>query len=163
MEKDLKEYRKGLIQTAINLNESYDKLTVTLAGGALALSIAFIKDIIKEIPIKAPVLLFMSWGMFIASLTCVFGSILFGITAHKKTLKQVDAGTIYNEEAGGVFSKLTTFLHYSSFVLVIVGLSLITVFIYFNMEVSHAKGQATTTAQNAIETNNPRTEIRNKP
>ncbi len=41
MDEDLKEYRSSLLQTIQKLNESYDKLIITLSGGALGLSIVF--------------------------------------------------------------------------------------------------------------------------
>lgn len=134
MNKDLKEYRAGLIQTVEKLNNNYDKLIITLSGGALALSLTFLKDIVKQGSIHYPIYLILSWGLFILSLTCVLGSLLFGIAAHKKAINQVDAGTIYKENPGGLFSKVTTFLHSAGTVFLIGGLVLITIFIYLNME-----------------------------
>jgi hypothetical protein len=144
MNKDLKEYRTGLIQTVEKLNDNYDKLIITLSGGALALSLTFLKDIVKDTTIRSPEYLLLSWGLFILSLTSVLGSLLFGIAAHKKAIKQVDAGTIYKEEPGGIFSKVTTFMHYIGTAFLIAGLVLITVFIYSNMEVPNVKRQNTT-------------------
>ncbi|MDH4240752.1 MAG: hypothetical protein OEW48_14425 [Phycisphaerae bacterium] len=144
MNKDLKEYRTGLIQTVEKLNDNYDKLIITLSGGALALSLSFLKDIIKDAQITSPEYLILSWGLFIMSLTSVLGSLLFGIAAHKKAIKQVDAGTIYKETPGGFSSKITTFLHYIGTAFLIAGLVLITIFIYSNMEVSNVKKQNTT-------------------
>lgn len=151
MDKDLKKYRTGLIQTVEKLNHNYDKLIITLSGGALALSLTFLKDIIKETPIRSPNYLILSWGLFIISLTCVLGSLLFGIAAHKKAIKQVDAGTIYTEQPGGIFSKLTTFLHYTGTAFLIAGLVFITIFIYSNMEVTNVKRQDTTATKNSAE------------
>lgn len=154
MNKDLKDYRTGLIQTVEKLNDNYDKLIITLSGGALALSLTFLKDIIKENSIHSPNYLILSWGLFIMSLTCVLGSLLFGIAAHKKAIKQVDAGSIYKEEPGGIFSKITTFLHYIGTAFLIAGLIFITIFIYSNMEVSNVKRQDTTAAKNSAEAPN---------
>lgn len=44
---ELKKYRSSLIDTLRFLNESYDKLLITLSGGALGISIAFLKDVVK--------------------------------------------------------------------------------------------------------------------
>jgi len=139
MEKDLKEYRTYLIQTVQKLNENYDKLIITLSGGALALSLVFLKDVIKENQIQEPILLIAAWGFFIASLASILGTLLFGIAANKKAIKQVDANTIYNEEPGGFFSKVTTILHYASTAFLIIGLIFIAAFAYVNMEVNDGK------------------------
>lgn len=148
MNKDLKEYRTGLIHTVEKLNGNYDKLIVTLSGGALALSLTFLKDIIKETPIYSKYLL-LSWGLFIMSLTCVLGSLLFGIAAHKKAIKQVDAGTIYEEKPGGIFTQLTTTLHYIGTAFLVAGLVFITLFIYSNMEGKNVKGKNTSATKNS--------------
>jgi hypothetical protein len=143
MGEDLKEYRSSLLQTVQKLNESYDKLIITLSGGALGLSFAFLKDVIKENQIQYHGLLIAAWGFFIMSLTSVLMSLLFGIAANKKAVKQVDAGKIYEEEPGGIFSKLTTWLHYSGTGLLIIGLGFITTFAYINMEAKDGKRQNT--------------------
>lgn len=101
MDKDLKEYRTNLIQTVQKLNENYDKLIITLSGGSLALSLTFLKDVIKGNEIQGPILLIVAWGFFIVSLTSILGSLLFGIAANKKAIMQVDADTIYNQAPGG--------------------------------------------------------------
>jgi hypothetical protein len=64
MDKDLKKYRQSLIDTQIKLSESYDKLLITLSGGALALSITFLKDVIGSKEISCPSLLLISWALF---------------------------------------------------------------------------------------------------
>lgn len=149
MDKDLKEYRTELIRTVQKLNENYDKLIVTLAGGALGLSIVFLKDVIKQDQIQSPTLLFVAWILFILSLSSVLGSLLFGIAANKKAIKQVDDDTIYNEEPGGVFSKFTKWLHYSGTVLLVAGLFFIAAFACKNMGIKNVKETKTNSAKAA--------------
>ena len=60
MDESLREYRKELIQTVQKLNENYDKLIITLSGGALGLSLAFIKDIVKNEHIQNSIFLVVS-------------------------------------------------------------------------------------------------------
>lgn len=146
MDKDLKEYRSRLIQTVEKLNENYDKLIITLSGGALVLSLTFLKDVVKETPIYSPEYLISAWVLFIISLACVLGSLLFGIAAHRKAICQVDADTIYKEHPGGIFSKLSNYIHYISTICLIAGLVFITIFIYVNLEVSNVKRQNSASA-----------------
>jgi len=46
MDEKLLEYRKDLIKTVQKLNENYDKLIITLSGGAFGLSLVFVKDFV---------------------------------------------------------------------------------------------------------------------
>jgi len=133
MKKDLKEYRAGLIETQRKLNESYDKLLVTLSGGALALSITFLKDVIGDNQVVCPSLLLVAWVFFVASLGSILGEVLFGIHAHKRAIKQVDAASIYNEKIGGRWSSFSTLFHWVAAICLILGLLFISTFAYFNV------------------------------
>ena len=75
---EMKQYREGLVETQRSLNESYDKLIITLSGGSLALSVTFLKDIIGSNEISNPFLLLIAWGLFVLSLTSILSEILFG-------------------------------------------------------------------------------------
>ncbi|MFA5529198.1 MAG: hypothetical protein WDA11_00885 [Thiohalomonadaceae bacterium] len=128
----MEKYREGLIETQRRLNESYDKLVVTLAGGALALSVAFLKDVVQFSDVVYPKLLITSWMLFVLSLAGILGEILFGIEAHKTAIKQIDAGTIHNGKVGGKFSRLSTYLHRTSAAALLIGLMLLSIFAYLN-------------------------------
>jgi hypothetical protein len=130
---DLKKYRESLAATLRFLNESYDKLLVTLSGGALGISIAFLKDIVKLENVNNPKLLFLAWLAFILSLAAVLGRLMFGIEAHRKAIRQVDGGTIYKEKVGGKHSLLTRALHISSAFFLLTGLVLLVTFAFFNV------------------------------
>lgn len=133
MDDDLKEYRQGLVDTQRKLNESYDKLLITLSGGALALSIAFLKDVIGANDISYPMLLLVSWGLFVLSLASILGEILFGIQAHKIAILQIDSETIRSQKVGGKFSKWSTNLHWMAAISLILGLILISSFVFLNL------------------------------
>lgn len=143
-------YRQSLYEIQVKLGESYDKLIITLSGGALALSITFLKDIIKIDNITKPSLLLGAWGLFVASLTCILGEILFGIRAFKKAIKQIDDGTIYDERVGGKSSAITNYLQISASLTLIIGLLLISVFVYFNMGECHDNSKTKTNAETTI-------------
>jgi hypothetical protein len=149
MGNELDQYRQGLIDTQRKLNESYDKLLVTLSGGALALSIAFLKDVIGSNEIVNPSLLLISWACFVVSLAAILGEILFGIHAHKNAIKQIDDGTIYEQKVGGKSSNLSTILHWSAAASLLVGLVLISIFAFYNLGGSNggAETNTKTTAQ----------------
>ena len=130
---NIRKYRDELIGTLRFLNETYDKLLVTLAGGALGLSLVFLKDVIEIEDIRMPSLLLAAWCLFIFSLASVLGRLMFGIEAYRHAIKQVDAGTIYRERVGGSYTRVTRTLHVSSVVLLILGLGFIAVFAFINI------------------------------
>ena len=129
----IEEYRDHLINTLRFLNESYDKLLVTLSGGALALSIAFLKDIDKLNKVVHSELLFAAWIAFIVSLTSVLGRVMTGIKAQEKAIDQVDKGTIYSDKPGGNMAFITEIMFYLSAISLVIGLILIACFSYHNV------------------------------
>ena len=133
MDEELKKYRASLTDTLRFLNESYDKLLVTLSGGALGISIAFLKDIVKLENVSHSNLLFYAWLAFILSLAAVLGRIMFGIEAHRTAIRQVDSGTIYDETVGGKHSLRTRVLHIGSASFLLLGLLLLAAFAYCNV------------------------------
>lgn len=141
---DMKQYREGLVETQRKLNESYDKLIITLSAGALALSITFLKDIIGSSEINHPLLLLFAWGLFVLSLTSISSEILFGIKAHKEAIKQIDNRTIHKEKVGGKASLLSTIAHLIASISLILGLLVISIFAYYNVGENHGSKETST-------------------
>ncbi len=130
---ELKLYRKDLVERQQKLNESYDKLIITLSGGSLALSITFLKDIIGSNEIYYPFLLLIAWGLFVLSLTSILGEILFGIKAYKKAIQQVDDNTIHEEKVGGKSSYWSSVAHWIASISLVLGLLSISIFAFLNI------------------------------
>jgi hypothetical protein len=148
---ELKEYRSGLVETQRKLNESYDKLIITLSGGSLALSITFLKDIIGSNQINHPILLLIAWGLFVLSLAAVLGEILFGIKAHKKAIIQVDSGTIHQQKVGGKSSYISTATHWLAAICLVTGLLFISAFAYCNLGDTNGTKETSTKAATKTE------------
>lgn len=136
-------YRAELIAIKNKLHENYDKLVVALSGGALALSITFLKDLVEFDNILFPYLLIISWGFFVASIACVLLEILFGIEAQKRAIKQTDDGSIYISKPGGWLSGATVLLRYSAAILVLLGLLSISIFSFCNINSNKSEGVKT--------------------
>lgn len=143
-DKKFDEYRKCLIDVQVKLSESFDKLIITLAGGALGLSITFLKDLVTLNDIVYPFFLLFAWGLFVCSLACILGEILFGIKAYKKAIKQCDDGTIYNEKVGGKASSVSNYLQISATITLIAGLFFISLFVFLNIGACHDKSKTNT-------------------
>ncbi len=111
MDEKLAKYRDTLLETLHFMNASYDKLLVALSGGALALSITFLKDLIDLKSANHPELLMFSWLAFILSLAAILGRIFFGIEAYRKAIEQVDEETIHQNKPGGIFATVARILY----------------------------------------------------
>jgi hypothetical protein len=108
---DLSEYRKVLEQRCAEVSAQYDKTIVTLSGGALAVSFAFVKDLVPH-PVESTLWsLFLSWFSFGASLVCILVAMLASTHATRHAIEQVDSGKIYDAIPGGFRATQTNFLN----------------------------------------------------
>ena len=57
----LLDYRNQIFDADQKQQESFDKTLITLSGGALGITFAFIKDIIGSNPIICPILISIAW------------------------------------------------------------------------------------------------------
>jgi hypothetical protein len=119
------EYRNWLIAADQKSSESYDKAVMTLAGGALGLSLTFLKDIIKVPHPEFLWLLGTSWVCLTLSLTCILISMLSSQWALRKAIKQVDQGLVPAVRAGGGFAIMTEILNVLSATTLVIGVLLL--------------------------------------
>ena len=104
---DLKNYRDFLVKADHQASLNYDKAVMTLAGGALGISITFLKDIVPYPLPETKILLYISWISLSVSLASILVSYLFSMASLRKAMRQVDDGTIYSKNGGGVFAGIT--------------------------------------------------------
>lgn len=130
---DLSEYRQWLVEAEQKSQESFDKTVLSLSGGALGISFVFLKDVIGSNPVIDSNYLLASWVCWALSALSVLISFYLSQLALRKAIKQVDAGTIYSETAGGVYSKITSTLNVCGAILFFVGVCCITFFAESNL------------------------------
>jgi hypothetical protein len=68
---DLDGYREHLVQALQKAHEDFDKTVLTLSGGALVVSITFVKDIVGPGSVIHKGLLMLSWFCWGISVTSV--------------------------------------------------------------------------------------------
>jgi hypothetical protein len=141
MDKALQEYRSHLITSEQKAQEDFDKTVVSLSGGALGVSFAFLKDIIGDHPITNKGLLFSSWICWGLSITLVLFSYFTSHLALRKSIRQFDDAVknatiekIYTQRPGGKFSLITAILNALGGLLFFVGVLLIATFVWHNLE-----------------------------
>ena len=118
---------------AFEASAAYDKAVMTLSGGALGISFAFVKDIVKE-PLPDTIYwLWLAWLSFGLSLTAVLISMLFSQKAIRVAIDQVDKGTIYSSTPGGISSWITSVLTWISGLGFISGVVILAYFVKINL------------------------------
>ena len=135
-----KRYRSSLTQKIERLDDSFDKLVVALSGGALAVSITFLKDVLGLERATQPFWLLLAWVMFITSMASILLRIYFGIKANRRAIEQFDAcvreGTSFEDRRpGGRYSKITRGSSIVALTTLLLGLLFIAWFSYKNLGV----------------------------
>jgi len=135
MDETLKEYRSNLIAAERKAQEDFDKTILSLSGGALGVSFAFLKDIVGQDPITNASVLFSAWVCWGFSVTLVLVSYYTSHLALRRAIKQVDTGEIYAKRPGGRVDLITALCNALGAILFFVGVVLMIVFVRFNLEV----------------------------
>src|SRR5690242_8681658 len=89
MDARLDEYRKHCVTAEQKAQEDFDKWVLTLSGGGLGTSFAFIKDLIGTGPLAHPLLLFSAWSAWAVSIVATLASFFFSQLALRTAIRQV--------------------------------------------------------------------------
>lgn len=133
MDIEQKAYRDELIKLDQKVQEEYDKVILALSGGALGLSITFIHDIVELNAATYKSLLFVAWVFWTMSMASVMLSHVMSHQALRRTIKQVDDGSLYEKKPGGVFDWGTSILNSVSGLAFLAGTILMIIFVYTNI------------------------------
>lgn len=87
----LAEYRRLLVGAEQKAQEDFDKTVLTLSGGALAVSFAFVKDILGDGPIIHAGWLVAAWMQWALSVTSMLSSFYVSRLALRQTILDCDA------------------------------------------------------------------------
>ena len=129
-----KDFRNRVLEWEQKIGDSYDKTLITLSGGALGLTITFIKYIIEENSIVCINLLLLSWGAWIVSLTSLLLALYFAQFAYRRTIIQLDEETIYDQTPGGIFTNIVSFCNAVGGIGFIIGVVAIVMFVSTNLK-----------------------------
>src|SRR5271157_1044286 len=125
---DTKDELRTLLSTMERDSQnSYDKAILTLSGGALGVTISFVKNVIGRTP-KDTGFMFASWICWGLSLACVLFSFYTSNLALRRAVIQLDNETIEDEQPGGAFDTFTAVLNAASGCFFLAGAFL---FVYF--------------------------------
>jgi len=124
------EYRRQLIALQQKAQESYDKTVLTLSGGALGVSFAFVTNFVERGSMQAPCLLFGAWSCWALSLATTLTSHLTGHEALRRAVEELDSG---KPARGGCYDRFTGFLNRAAGVLFVVGVLFVGAFVWRNV------------------------------
>ena len=136
MDDRLKEYREHLVSAGQKAIETYDRTLLTLSGGALALSLAFIRDIAPA-PVSRPKFLLWAWVLWVVALLITVGSFYISHLALTKAMAQVDDETIHERSQGGRWTTVVKVLNPVAGLAFMAGVVLIVCFAYANLKVTN--------------------------
>ena len=106
---------------------------MTLSGGALAISLTFIKDVIKIAQLKESAIPAHWLGGLLVSVVFILVSMLTSHWSLVKAIRQTDEDKIQNERPGKSFAVLTEWLNALASVGFIVGVIFLAFFAFQNM------------------------------
>ena len=130
-----KEFRNQLSGDAQTSQDNYDKTVITLSGGALVLSVTFVKEVAKNHLINTA-LLTTAWVSWSCSLFFMLLSFFTSHHAINYAIKQLDKGKTEYEDLASCASTLTKVLNVLGGLAFIVGIVAFLYFAHTNMEVS---------------------------
>jgi hypothetical protein len=137
-ESPAEEYLAELYDIYAAVQDSYDKTIITLASGSLAVSIAFIKDVLGCRTIELPWLLKIAWIVWGISFTLVLISLMTSQKAIRNAIGKVNlalAGKTNihaNQPIGGAAEGWTLGLNLTGGILYMVGLAFFLAFVVIN-------------------------------
>jgi len=133
MSDELDQFRQHLVLAEQKSQEDFDKSVISLSGGALGISFAFLGSVVHGKPIALANLLFYAWGSWGVSLATMLVSYFLSIRALRRAIKQIDSGAADLRRLGGMAAIATEICNIVGGTLFLVGLVLIVIFIRSNI------------------------------
>ncbi len=132
MDEQLKQYRQHLVLAEQKAQEAYDKTVLSLSGGALGISFAFVDKFLTGDTVNSTGYLVSAWFCWGVSVAVVLASHFFSQRSLRKAIGQVDAAEIYIRTPGGILSRFTDICNIAGGIFFLAGLVLMILFVNAN-------------------------------
>ena len=139
---ELAEYRATLIASEQHAIDTFDEKILTLSAGALGVSFAFIKDLVRPENMVQEHLLLTAWVLWGISIVAVLLSFYLSHLAMRHAAHQVDAGTIQTQSPGGVLNRIVLWLNPAAGGAFVVALGFLVYFVAINLPNAKANNNA---------------------
>lgn len=130
---NLREYRNQLINLLGKAEEAIDRSLLSLSGGALGISFAFISDIVNIKIAENKSYLFCSWVCWVVSIIATLVSMYLSPFALRKTIDQVDNGSINEQHPGGTYDHMIKVLNALGIISFLGGIIFVIIFVNKNI------------------------------
>jgi hypothetical protein len=125
-------YRTLLLKLEEKSQSTFDKTLVTLAGGALGVSLAFVKDLLGGYLPVAPAYLLTAWLLWTVSLASTLTSHYTSAGALRRAIRSLDRGEMAGPSNNWA-DKLTGLLNATALLSFLAGLVAAGVFVFHNL------------------------------
>lgn len=133
--------RKSLVEGEAKSADQFDKTLVTLAGGALGVSLVFLEKIAPQPKPSSLIFLYFAWGGFVVSLLLILASFLTSQYAYRRQRRILEIRFFdENEDTRNFWLRGTQWLNWSAIMVFIFGACMLVVFSVTN--VLHKLGKA---------------------
>lgn len=129
----LEEYKAELISTLHKSQEAFEKQLSYISAGSLALSMGFVKDVVRDIHKSGyRGLLMVGWVLMAMTLLMNLVSHLLAARLHSKSIAEINAGTFDSVKSDKRFIPIKR-LNWLSVATLIAGILLIIIFVMYNL------------------------------
>ena len=126
-------YRQVLVTAEQAMQSEYDKGVMTLSGGALGVSFAFLKDIVGTKGLSHGLVLLAAWILWGISISFILASYFTSTKALRKAVEDTDAKDIYLTLANSGWVTATKWLNALAGICFFAGIVCIVVFVAYNL------------------------------
>lgn len=132
MDDESKDYRTQLIALEQKAQEGYDKTVLSLSGGALGVSFAFVTNFGERGSMQASGLLLAAWISWGLSVTAIVASHFTSHIALRRAIRELDADGVV-KGPGRYFDRITGILNAIGGLLFLAGVLSVTRFVWRNL------------------------------
>lgn len=125
-------YRDHLVKAREKAQADFDKTLLSLSGGALGITFAFVSNFIDSNPIVYPGLLVFAWSSWGISAVCVLFSFYMSHWSLDNTIQEIDKGRL-RYRPGGWAARVTQGFNFFGGAMFFVGVVVTAVFVYWNL------------------------------
>ncbi len=130
---NLTAYRQSLLVAEQSMQSEYDKSVMTLSGGSLGVSFAFLKDIVGTQDLSHGICLYAAWVLWGLSISFILASYFTSTKAIRRAVTDTDLQTIYMTLAKSHWATATKTLNALGGIGFFLGIICLVVFVAYNL------------------------------
>ena len=126
------QYRRNLVELEQKSQAAYDRTSIYLSAGAMAVSLNYFTHVVEDGSVRALPTIGWAWTSWTLALIATFASFLFSTLAMRRSIERFDAGDA-SPRLGGALDTAVEVLNWASILLFLIGTVLAGCFLYNNL------------------------------